>query len=358
MANEFNAIQAGTMSAEDFAQQQALNRQQQFAQMLMQQGQQPVQGQMVSGRYVAPSPWQSLQAPVNMLLGAYMGKQSDTKAGELAKALREGRVAGQQAIMEKINAGDTKGALALATQDQYGAGKELIPALVGNVIPKAQEPKVVGNNLVDPTGKVLYTAPKEYAPHAVQVIDTPNGMIQFDPNTRQMTPVMANGQPLMGSKSALPEAATKQVTGATNLKGAIDNYKDVLKGFNTLDMVNPDARASMGNAYNNMMLQAKEAYNLGVLNGPDYQILQSVVKDPTNVSSLLVGKKTLEKQANDLSKQADVIIGNVYKTHGRNVPENLQTKPMPTAPEAQNFDPKLLQYMTPEQQALFKQQGK
>ena len=356
MANEFNVAQAGTMSPEDYAQQQALNRQQQMASMLMQQGQQQPQGQMVSGRYVPTSFFQNLLPVANMLTGAYLAKQGDTKATELAQQLRQGKQAEQAAVMEKLNAGDTKGALALASGSTYGGGKEFIPALIGNVIPKPQEPKVVGNYLVGADGKVMFKAPKEYAPHAVQVIDTPNGLIQFDPNTRQMTPVMANGQPMMGGKSALPEAATKQVTGATNLKSAIDNYKDTLQGFSTLDMVNPDARATMGNAYNNMMLQAKEAYNLGVLNGPDYAILQSVVKDPTKASSLLTSKKALQQQATDLGKQADTIITNVYKTHGRNVPANLQGAPAaPTGNKPQTFDPALLQYMTPEQQALFNQ---
>jgi hypothetical protein len=320
-------------------QQQKLNRQQEMAKALLAQGAQQnagSAGQMVSGHYVPNSFFQNLQGPVNQLLGAYLAKQSDVKATELAEALRTGKQAEQKAIMEKLNAGDTKGALALASGSTYGGGKEFVPALIGSVIPKAQESKVVGNTLVSPEGKAIFTAPKEYAPHAVQIIDTPNGLIQFDPNTRQMTPVMSGGQPLMGTKGNLPEGATKQVTGATNLKDAITNYKSALKGFSTLDMVNPNARASMGNAYNNMMLQAKEAYNLGVLNGPDYAILQSVVKDPTNPSAMLVGKKTLEKQADDLSKQADIIIGNVYKTHNRPVPSALQPTPLaPLAPTSQ-----------------------
>ena len=110
----------------------------------------------------------------------------------------------------------------------------------------------------------------------------------------------------------------------TNLKDAISNYKTKLESFSTIDMANPNARANMGNAYNNMMLQAKEAYNLGVLNGPDYQILQSVVKDPTSAGALFVSKKALNEQASDLAKQADIIIGNVYKTHQRQVPTNMQ----------------------------------
>ena len=45
----------GNLPPEILQQQQALNRQQQMAQLLMQQGQSMPSGQMVSGRYVAPS---------------------------------------------------------------------------------------------------------------------------------------------------------------------------------------------------------------------------------------------------------------------------------------------------------------
>jgi len=139
MANELNAIQAGTLSPEDFAQQQALNRQQQFAQMLMQQGQQPAQGQMISGRYVAPSPWQQLQAPVGMLLGAYMGKQADTEAAKLAQQIRESKTAAEQRVLDKFLGTPavpaTEGGIVgpngqmtkQTTADMYGANMELNP---------------------------------------------------------------------------------------------------------------------------------------------------------------------------------------------------------------------------------------
>ena len=360
-------------------QQQQLNRQQEMAKALLAQGAQQnaaPAGQMVSGRYVPNSFFQNLQGPVNQMVGAYLQNKGDENALKLAEQLRQGKLGTQQALMEALNAGDTKKALSIATADQYGAGKEFIPALIGNVIPKTPE-KVAEYNIAKTEGfkgslndylqqmtpyqkqSLALQAANQNKP---QIVETANGYVAVNPNNpSQAIPVMAGGQPLMGTKGNLPEAATKQVTGATNLKSAIENYKDTLKGFSTLDMVNPDARAGMGNAYNNMMLQAKEAYNLGVLNGPDYAILQSVVKDPTKPGSLLTSKKALEKQATDLGKQADVIIENVYKTHNRNVPASLQTMPsaMPSATnKAQNFDPALLQYMTPEQQALFSKPGK
>lgn len=118
---------------------QGLTRQQQMAQMLMQQAFQQPQGQMVSGRYVAPGLLQQLQP----LLGAYVGTKgmeaAENKQLELAKAIREGKEVEQKAIMERLNAGDTKGALALASNSRFGGGKEFVPALIGNVIPKTPE---------------------------------------------------------------------------------------------------------------------------------------------------------------------------------------------------------------------------
>ena len=97
MSDQFNAMQAGTLSAEDYAQQQQINRQQRFADMLMAQNQQP-QGQMISGRYVAPSFFQMLNPVANMLAGAYIGKRGDEEATKLAEKIRTGRAAGEQKI--------------------------------------------------------------------------------------------------------------------------------------------------------------------------------------------------------------------------------------------------------------------
>jgi hypothetical protein len=68
--------------------QQRLTRQQQMANALMQNNQQP-QGQMVSGRYVAPSIFQNLQPVANMLAGAYIGNKAEEKQLALADKLRK-----------------------------------------------------------------------------------------------------------------------------------------------------------------------------------------------------------------------------------------------------------------------------
>jgi hypothetical protein len=65
-------------------------QQQRMAQLLMQQGQQQPQGQMVSGHYVKASPYQNLAAIANQALGMYAGYQADKGQIDLAKAIREG----------------------------------------------------------------------------------------------------------------------------------------------------------------------------------------------------------------------------------------------------------------------------
>lgn len=79
----------GTLPPELFEQQQALNRQQQMAQMLMQQGQQTPQGQMVSGRYVAPSFFQNVLPLAQMYAGTRMAEKGDKQALALATQLRQ-----------------------------------------------------------------------------------------------------------------------------------------------------------------------------------------------------------------------------------------------------------------------------
>ena len=95
------ADQLGNLSPEEYAQQQQINRQQKMAEMLMAQNQQP-QGQMVSGRYVAPSFFQNLQPIANMLTGAYMAKQGDTKAAALAEAIRGRNATEAQDIVQTL----------------------------------------------------------------------------------------------------------------------------------------------------------------------------------------------------------------------------------------------------------------
>jgi hypothetical protein len=102
----------GGLPPEILGQQQALNRQQQMAQMLMQQGQQMPQGQMISGRYVPPAFTQNLARLANIYVGKELAEKGDKQALDLAKQLRQTygdelqqfrkTLQGQEAVPEQV----------------------------------------------------------------------------------------------------------------------------------------------------------------------------------------------------------------------------------------------------------------
>ncbi len=91
MANGFLPTNAGigTIPPELYAQQQQLNRQQQMANLLMQQGMTQPQGQMVSGQYVKPSIFQQLVPLAQLYAGKSLAEKGDKASADLAKALRQ-----------------------------------------------------------------------------------------------------------------------------------------------------------------------------------------------------------------------------------------------------------------------------
>jgi hypothetical protein len=162
MVDGYNLGQAGTMSAEEFAQQQQLNRQQQMAALLMQQGQKQAQGQMIGNRYVPASFFQNITPLVQTALGAYMGNKADTEAAKLAQAIRQNKGDVEQQIINKMmpqparaeemagpaykgvaptiqypeQAADFAGALKMAQMNPYNAGKEYIPSILKQMMPE------------------------------------------------------------------------------------------------------------------------------------------------------------------------------------------------------------------------------
>lgn len=154
-----------------------------------------------------------------------------------------------------------------------------------------------------------------YGAPVAGVDPTTGNPLFFQPSKDGKTPpAIIKGVAPPGQK--LGEAAAKQVAGIDALSGAVDEYVNTLTNWKKTDALSPDKRAAMGTAYNNMMLQAKEAYNLGVLNGPDYQILQSVVRDPTSPMSTFISNDALGKQAIQLRQMMQKTRSAVINQHG------------------------------------------
>jgi hypothetical protein len=164
-----------------------------------------------------------------------------------------------------------------------------------------------------------------------------------DPETGQ--PVFFQASRTGGKPEIVPgvvpkagEAQTKQIGGIDSLNSAIQSYKDKLKTWSPTDAADPNKRAQMKTVYNNMMLQAKEAYGLGVLNGPDYTILTDTIADPTTAKGVAYGAfGALEGQADTLSELMQRTKESLQGGKGIKPKENV---PSSNAPKIIKFDSK------------------
>jgi len=116
---------------------QDVSRQRKLADLLMSQGMQQPQGQMISGYYVAPSFTQQLNPIANILAGQAVGERADTKQAEMAAALRTQGDAAAKDVMETFKQ-DPQAALAKASQySQFPQVKALLPQLSKVAMPEA-----------------------------------------------------------------------------------------------------------------------------------------------------------------------------------------------------------------------------
>jgi hypothetical protein len=128
-------------------------------------------------------------------------------------------------------------------------------------------------------------------------------------------------------RGELSSEQQKQVTGAQNTVNAINEFKTELENFDPRSVANlsPASRAKMQTKYRNMQLQAKEAYNLGVLNGPDLTIIEQLVADPTSPKGAYIGKEGINVQASELSRIV-TDMGKVASTKPKTVTTTTQNK--------------------------------
>jgi hypothetical protein len=354
---------------------QDVSRQRKLADLLMAQGMQQPQGQMISGHYVAPSFTQQLNPLANILAGQAIGEKADIKQTELATALRGKKLEVQKSIQEKIDSGDLNGALAIATQNSEYGGKDFIAPLMANRIPKAQEPKVVGNRLVDATGKVLFTAPKEYAPHANQLVPVQGGFAEYNPNTKTLTPIGGGQGGATGAlMPPLPSHIQSEVTSINQQKASInDALKTVEKNK---DAFGPKFAAPgiIAGEYGTSRMNEKMPSSQVEARAKVFNIASSVIKERAGTAqskqeqaiimrflpSPFDGEKAITDKFNAFNDYLTSKEQGMTSTIGAVPsyrPSATQTPSASTSNKTQNFDPALLQFMTPEQQALFKQPG-
>lgn len=219
---------------------------------------------------------------------------------ELDRANRKGRTEARDVLAKER-----------AIQDEIDKGTSL-----GQRLGAPKQPLVQNINYGSPT----------------QGLNPTTGKVEFIqfPNKPGVQPIFTGIEP--GKSAEQQESQRKQSIGVKNLQGAIGEYLNTLSTWNKMDTLSPDARAKMGLKYNNMMLQAKEAYNLGVLNGPDFEILTSVITDPRSFVGAITSNEALGEQARELSR----IMGNVgavVTSEPKFIPQGKRTAPQQSAPD-------------------------
>jgi hypothetical protein len=200
--DELDLYKQASLPPDLMAAQQQLNNQQRMAQMLMQQNQQP-QGQMISGRYVAPAWTQMLQPVANMLAGAYLSKQGDEKATALAKQIRDLSAIESANILAKKEGtpampaieGGIYGANGLPTKettaDMFNADMSLAPQYK-KVAPVAARPAVEGSNEA-----AYLEALKGYTPASKEMAAVLRKQLLQQPNWKE-TEINVNGTKVKG----------------------------------------------------------------------------------------------------------------------------------------------------------------
>lgn len=113
----------------------------------------------------------------------------------------------------------------------------------------------------------------------------------------------------------------KAVNGAANYQDALDRYVQVLNSVDMTDLANPQVRQKIDSAYNSAILTGKEAYKLGVLNGGDERILNSLFPNYSDTSKMLVFKNTIKDLAQTQKEFGTGIILKEYGSANKPVPE-------------------------------------
>jgi hypothetical protein len=150
---------------------QDVSRQRKLADLLMAQGMQQPQGQMISGYYVAPSFTQQLNPMANILAGQAIGGRADTEQAKLAETLR---TVGQQEVQSILQTAqnDPKAALALASSAKTPQGRALAQSLMQSVLPKKTDKLVEYDTYKAEGGKKAFSDwAKEITPEQQAKLD-------------------------------------------------------------------------------------------------------------------------------------------------------------------------------------------
>ena len=251
----------------------------------------PGTGPLVDGMEVPTSPRALAQATQQWAARAPRGME-----GVQNFALQQAMTAPQRQAEQEYRAQEAR---ALAEQRAEAAA-----ALQGERIQAQAERAQEANALRMTLAQMAAANRPAPAPHT-QIAYGPDGKgYMVDMRTGAQTPLESIGKvPGAGGAGAtLPIQAQKLQSSLQNLESGLNAYETLLKQYNpqNMDALTPEKRAALSSAFGDLRMQLKGAYELGAITGPDMQVLEGVLTDPTGplgmAKGAIRGNKTFDAQ--------------------------------------------------------------
>lgn len=138
-----------------------------------------------------------------------------------------------------------------------------------------QPTDLAGAGFPTPTADV----PQVQPPAAVDTMAAP----PTGPNGEPLFSDPGFGAPLTGTAVSRQNRKLYRKLSATltKMKAGISTYRGLLNEFGT-EVIPGVNKGKLSSAHMNLLMQAKEFYNLGVLNGPDMEVMTKIINDPTS----------------------------------------------------------------------------
>ncbi|CAB4126146.1 hypothetical protein UFOVP73_62 [uncultured Caudovirales phage] len=152
--------------------------------------------------------------------------------------------------------------------------------------------------------------------------------IFFQPGRDGGPPIIVPGvQPPPEKKPAPPVEFTKSVTGLNELGNTLNTYAKTIDDLGSAPLSVGAKRAKLKNSFTAVQMGLKNAMELGALAGPDLDLLNGMLLDPTSAKAILMGDKGLKQQ---IASTRDYLRNRgraVYDAHKQPVPAEYADQP-------------------------------
>ena len=349
-----------------------ISRQRKLAEMLTLKAFEQPQGNMISGHYVAPSWTQQLAPLVSGIAGQAMGAKLDEKQLKLSEALRTKGQEEVTAILDLAKT-DPNAALKLATTAQSSQAKSLAATLMQNALPKKTDKLIEYETYKSEGGKLPFTEwVNRLTPEQEEKLKIDRQRLGLEGarlNLEQAKAAqeLAMGKPLTESQGKATSFGGGALEGNNIMKSLEDKGFDPSTFYNQSQITaartgvignkiaSPEAQQYQNamDLFGNNYLRYQSGANMPIKEIQENLALMtprmgdSKEKLTQKANARLVAIKGMEASAGPSGKKQM----HQSTTQGQN---DSTITPSLTKPATNlQFDPALLQYMTPEQRKLF-----